>query len=137
MTGPRLDERGMGSVLALALIATVLMATAGVVALGTARVVRHKAAVAADAAALAAAGATLTGEARACALAERAAALGGARLVGCRITGDVADVEVEMRPPSWFPVAGVARLNARAGPAETDHVIDANRDKATRLDHPS
>lgn len=129
-------DAGVGTVLALAVISSVLLAAAGVAALGTARVVRHRAAVAADGAALAAATAALDGQTAACALARRAASLAGARLVSCRVAAAVADVQVEQAAPTWLPIAGVARLNARAGPADTQKV-GANRDKAARPDHPS
>lgn len=123
--------------LALAVITSVLLAAAGVAALGTARVVRHRAAVAADGAALAAATAAVAGQPPACALARRAAALAGARLASCRVADGVADVQVEQAAPGWLPIPGTARLDARAGPADTDDVIAANRDKAARVDHPS
>jgi secretion/DNA translocation related TadE-like protein len=137
LTSRPTGDDGMGTVLAMALITIVLMAAAGVAALGTARVVRHRAAVSADGAALAAATAAVAGETRACALAARAAGIVGARVIACRLTGEIADVQVELRPPSWLPFVGAARVSARAGPAAIAPPIDTNGDKAARLDRPS
>ena len=118
-TGGRSPDDGAGSILAVAAMAVVLLAGA----LGTAVVeavqVRHLAAGAADAAALAAAAQATQGAATACASAALVARTDGARLERCDLSGDVATVTVSAAPPALFAWQGVARLNARAGPAET------------------
>jgi secretion/DNA translocation related TadE-like protein len=81
-------------------------------ALGQAVVGRHRAAGAADLAALAAAGHWAEGSAAACARADRVARAQGTRLVRCVIVGDTSDVTaVSERGPF------TAEVRARAGPA--------------------
>ena len=125
-------ERGSGSALALATVALVL--AAGALATGVALAVnaRHYAAVAADAAALAAASHATAGPGVACERAARVARANGVRLQACALDGAVASVAVEatVRLP-WIGHGGAVRLNARAGPAET------NRDKAAPVVRPS
>jgi secretion/DNA translocation related TadE-like protein len=79
-------------------------------------VARHRAAAAADLAALAAAGAVLDGPAAACGLAAEVAHDQGARLVLCALEGVTVDVAVEVRPAGRLAALGVARVRARAGP---------------------
>src|SRR4051794_24253789 len=112
------DDEGAGTVIALALIVSLMMAAAALAATGTAIVVRHRAAVAADAAALTGARALAAGHADPCLAARAAATTLGVRLVQCRAVGADVDVVVEAAPPRWMGWAGAARLNARAGPAE-------------------
>lgn len=116
-------EQGSGTVLALALVCVVLLAAMVVAGIGTAVVVRHRAAAAADAAALAAATTALAGATNACELAQHAARAGGSTLQQCRLTGPIADVRVVVAVPRWLRWAGAAvlagaTLNARAGPAD-------------------
>ncbi|MFI5803735.1 Rv3654c family TadE-like protein [Streptomyces sp. NPDC051561] len=82
---------------------------AGVLAMGQAVVVRHRAGGGADLAALAAAGEWAKGEAVACGRAGEVARAQGVWLVGCVVRGEVADVVVG---------AGVGpyEVRARAGP---------------------
>jgi secretion/DNA translocation related TadE-like protein len=82
--------------------------------LGQAVIARHRAGSAADLAALAAAGAAPDGG-FGCRLAERVVSDQGARLVTCVLSGEVADVVVEVRTraPVYLPAA---RARSRAGP---------------------
>jgi secretion/DNA translocation related TadE-like protein len=98
--------------------AAVLALLGGLAAsVGAVAVARHRAASAADLAALAAADRALDGEPDACAAAARAAAAVDAVLETCRITGDVSDVVVAVRPPGALGSWGVARSHSRAGPS--------------------
>jgi secretion/DNA translocation related TadE-like protein len=115
---PRGDA-GAAGVLVLCL--AVVLASCGAVlsSLAAVGVARHRAAGVADLAALAAAERALAGPATACAAAARTAEAGAGRLVSCDVTGDVAHVVAEVRPPGWLGTLGAARGQARAGPAET------------------
>ncbi|MFJ3644042.1 Rv3654c family TadE-like protein [Streptomyces sp. NPDC090108] len=90
------------------------MVFGAVLALGQAVVVRHRAAAAADLAALVAADHWAEGEAGACGRAERLAAVQGARVVRCSVTGEISDVTAGA---GGGPFA--AEVRARAGPALT------------------
>ncbi|APU41121.1 Rv3654c family TadE-like protein [Streptomyces sp. TN58] len=104
-------DRGSATVWA-ALTATVLGAVfAGVLLLGQAVVARHRAAAAADLAALAAAATWAHGPDDACAAAHRVARAQGAEVSGCRLGGEVAEVEARVAAGSFTP-----RIRARAGP---------------------
>ncbi|MFF8942592.1 Rv3654c family TadE-like protein [Streptomyces sp. NPDC014864] len=106
------SDRGSATVWSVGAIA-VLCAVFGVaLALGQAVVTRHRAAGAADLAALAAADHWAEGTAAACARAEQVAGAQGTRLVRCAIVGDTSDVTaVSERGPF------TAEVRARAGPA--------------------
>ncbi|MEU5159184.1 Rv3654c family TadE-like protein [Streptomyces sp. NPDC020875] len=95
-----------------ALTATVLCALFAVVlALGQVVTARHRAAAAADLAALAAAAHALRGESAACARAAETARAQGARLLRCAVRGEIADVRTSARAGPFAPTA-----LARAGP---------------------
>ncbi|MEV6681336.1 Rv3654c family TadE-like protein [Streptomyces erythrochromogenes] len=109
MSGNR--DRGSATVWA-ALVATVLGAVfAGVLLLGQAVVARHRAAAAADLAALAAAATWAHGPDTACAAALRVARAQGAELAGCRLGGEVAEVAARVAVGPFRP-----GIRARAGP---------------------
>lgn len=117
---PRGSERGSATLVVLAL--SVALAAAGGLAatLGAVAVARHRAAAAADLAALAAADRALEGPAAACAAAERATRGVGAELTTCTLSGDggdIADVVASVRPPGALGSWGVARSHSRAGPS--------------------
>ena len=114
---PDLPDRGSASLLVLALCAVVVLLAGVLVAVGGAAVARRRAAISADAAALAAAGAALHGEQAACRAARLVAEAQGGRVLSCRITGDVADLLVVVRPTGPLGRLGPARGRARAGPA--------------------
>jgi secretion/DNA translocation related TadE-like protein len=111
-------DRGSGTVLVLGLASVLTLVAMLLVALASVGVARHRAASAADLAALAAADRSLSGEAAACAAAARAAAAVAAELGTCRLLGDVAEVEALVRPPGPLGALGEARSRARAGPGE-------------------
>jgi secretion/DNA translocation related TadE-like protein len=107
----RAGDRGSATVWT-ALVATTLCAVFGaVLALGQAVAARHRAAGAADLAALAAAGHALRGPVDACALAVAVAAAQGAEVARCALSGEVADVTARARFGPYTPA-----VRARAGP---------------------
>lgn len=116
-----MTRRTDGSATVWALIAVlVIWAAAAVGALEVVAVqVRHRAAAAADAAALAAAGEGGLDPVRACADARAAATSVGAELVSCAMTGPYATVAVRVLPPGELRWAGAVVARARAGPADT------------------
>lgn len=106
-------DRGSATVWA-ALVATVLGAVfGGVLVLGQAVVARHRAAAAADLAALAAAATWAHGPETACATALRVARAQGAVLAGCRLHGEVAEVTARVAAGPFTPT-----IRARAGPPQ-------------------
>lgn len=115
----RRGERGSATVLSVAVVVTILAAGSVSTAVTAAVAARHRAAVAADAGALAAASRVQDGPVAACALAARVARADGAHLTRCGVAGAVATVTVEVRLPLLLRWQGAARLNARAGPADT------------------
>ncbi|MFJ8230255.1 Rv3654c family TadE-like protein [Streptomyces sp. NPDC094448] len=112
MRAPARRDGGSATVW-VALAATVLCALFGtVLALGQVVIARHRAAAAADLAALAAADHALRGEAVACTRAAEAARAQGAVLLRCQLLGETADVEAASRLGPFTP-----RALSRAGPA--------------------
>jgi secretion/DNA translocation related TadE-like protein len=124
-------QDGSATVLVLA-VASALLA-AGVVgsAVGGAVLLRHRAASAADAAALAAAMRADAGPGAACARGAALARANGGRLVSCSVHGPVADVSVAVSAGGWLSWLPAVRLNARAGPAETYREEPAPLDRAS------
>ncbi|MER5932719.1 Rv3654c family TadE-like protein [Streptomyces sp. NPDC002054] len=105
-------DRGSATVWA-ALVTTVLGAVfGGVLLLGQAVLARHRAAAAADLAALAAASSWAHGPEAACAAAVRVIRAQDARPAGCRLKGEIAEVAAEARAGPF-----TVRIPARAGPA--------------------
>lgn len=110
------SSEGSASVWVLTCVLVLAVATAVSVAVGAAVDLRHRAAVAADAAALA--GAVDGGLVdTACTAASRAAADNGARLADCRVSDAVVTVRTLVAPPGWLVWLGAATARARAGPA--------------------
>ena len=115
-------ERGAGSILAIAVIATMMSAGALLIPLSVAVSLRHRAAGAADAAALAAADAASGWSAGPpCAEAGRLAAENRAALARCEIDGLVVTVEVEIATGfgaigGWDTPLAMVRQTASAGP---------------------
>ncbi|MGW0364876.1 Rv3654c family TadE-like protein [Streptomyces sp. NPDC002990] len=104
-------DRGSATVWA-ALVATVLGAVfGGVLLLGQAVVARHRAAAAADLAALAAAATWAHGPEAACAAALRVVRAQAAELTSCRLDGEVAQVTARAATGPFSP-----GIRARAGP---------------------
>jgi secretion/DNA translocation related TadE-like protein len=104
-------------VLVLALAAVLAVVGAVAAAVGAVAVARHRAASVADLAALAAADRALAGQGVGCAAARRAADASAAVLVSCRVTGEIADVVVTVRPAGALGSWGMARSHSRAGPS--------------------
>ncbi len=102
--------------LVLALAALLVLVTLLLAGLGGVAVTRHRAAAAADLAALAGADVALQGADVACAAAAHAARRGAAQLAECRLEGDVVEVAVLLRPGGALGRLGQARAVARAGP---------------------
>ena len=117
---PRLPEhadRGAATVWTAGAIAALLTVTTLVVWLGAAAATRHRAAGAADLAALAAAGAVVDGERVACGKARWVTDRMSVVLRSCRLNGAEARVEVVAQPPGVLGGFGPAEARARAGPA--------------------
>lgn len=112
---PRGDS-GSATVVVLGLAAVLAVVASVAVAVAAVAVARHRAASAADLAALAAADRSLRGHAVACAAAARAATKGSAVLRRCSVDGDVVLVVAGVRPPGVLGRFGEVRAAARAGP---------------------
>ncbi|MET8696566.1 Rv3654c family TadE-like protein [Streptomyces bauhiniae] len=106
-------DRGSATVWSLGVIALLCVVFGAVLGLGHAVVVRHRAAGAADLAALAAADHWAEGAEAACDAGRRVASAQGARLVRCAIVGETSDVSAGS---GHGPFA--AEVRARAGPPE-------------------
>lgn len=120
-------DEGSGSVLVLGLVAVLVVGALGTATLGRAAAARHRAASAADLAALAASGAAWdvgVAAAGSCPgpvldLATTTAARNGARLESCSVgSGASARVGVAVEVGGLAAGLGPARASARAGPAE-------------------
>ncbi len=109
-------DRGGASVWLLAAGAAVLAIGFGALAVGAAITARHRAAVAADFGALAAAVHASEGSATACVRAAAVVAANRARLVSCRLEGLDAVVIARVRPAGIAGLVGEAESAARAGP---------------------
>lgn len=111
-------DRGSASVWLAGLTALIVLATMVAMVQGSAVLARHRAATAADLAALAAAVTVPDGEVAACAAARRIAARNSGSLARCAVSGE--DVEVEVTRPVVLGSLGawVASARARAGPVD-------------------
>ncbi len=110
-------QDGFVTVAALSLAFVLAAVTLLVTLVGSVAVARHRAAGAADLAALAAAGHALEGRQQACAAAERIARAQHAELEQCLLDGLDAVVTVAVQPHGRLGQWGTARSHARAGPA--------------------
>lgn len=108
-------DQGFVTVAMLALTAVVLALGAFLVALGEVQVVRHRAAAAADLAALAGGRHLLEGAAAPCSAARQVAVAQQARILACTSTGRAVTVRVEVRPAGLLGRYGGASATARAG----------------------
>jgi secretion/DNA translocation related TadE-like protein len=127
----RPGDHGAATVLVLAVAGAVLAAGVVATAAGGLALLRHRAAVAADNAALAAAWSAPLGAPAACASAAEVARADGARLTGCMLQDAVAEVTVSASPSAWLSWVAAVRLDARAGPAETYPVESVPLDVAS------
>jgi secretion/DNA translocation related TadE-like protein len=110
-------ESGVAAVWAAAAVGVLMAVLLVGLDLGGAAAGRHRAAAAADLAALAAAGHAVHGTGPACGRARRIAEEMGARLALCRLDGWDALVEVRVEVGTTLPGIGPAVGRARAGPA--------------------
>ncbi len=110
-------EHGSGTILVLAVMPLLLAVTTVVIAGAVLVTTRHRAAVAADLAALAAAQSLLDGQGDPCTAAGRVALANEARLESCRLDGTAVEVAVHLNTPGWASAvaSGITR-RARAGP---------------------
>jgi secretion/DNA translocation related TadE-like protein len=106
------SDRGSATVWVVLLLGAVCAVFGVLLAQGEAVLARHRAAGAADLAALAAADHWMEGAGKACAVAGRVAGAQGSRLVRCALVGEVSDVTAAS---AAGPFTGEVR--ARAGPA--------------------
>ena len=104
------SDRGSATVWVVCLIGAVCAVFGVVLVQGEAVLVRHRAAGAADLAALAAADHWMEGGEAACAMAGRVAGAQGSRLVRCAVVGDVSDVTAASGSGPF-----TAEVRARAG----------------------
>ncbi|MFE1286286.1 Rv3654c family TadE-like protein [Streptomyces sp. NPDC058751] len=107
-------DRGSATVWTVGAIAVLCAVFGAVLSMGQAVVVRHRAAGAADLAALAAADHWSDGGTAACARADRVARAQGARLVRCEVEGQISDVTASS---GTGPIT--AEVRSRAGPVES------------------
>ncbi|MDQ1695376.1 MAG: hypothetical protein QOJ03_729, partial [Frankiaceae bacterium] len=108
----------------------VLVVAAGAVTAWSAAVlVRHRAAAAADAAALAGATGLPGSVAHVCAAARRIAVADGASLTGCHVSGTSVTVTTRVAAPRWLAFTGSAHGLACAGqiPADPMQPTEAGR----------
>jgi secretion/DNA translocation related TadE-like protein len=110
------NESGSASIWAAGGIAALLLLVALIAGIGGAANTRHRAASAADLAALAAAGQATAGQQAACAKAGLVADRMRVHLSACRIIGWNAEVEIAAQPPDLLIGFGTATARARAGP---------------------
>ncbi|MEU9202410.1 Rv3654c family TadE-like protein [Streptomyces sp. NPDC048332] len=104
-------DQGLATVWAAVTTTTLCVVFAVVLALGQVVAVRHRAAGAADLAALAAADRALEGAVAACGSARSVAAAQGAEVVRCAVQGEIADVTARVRRGPYAP-----EVRSRAGP---------------------
>jgi secretion/DNA translocation related TadE-like protein len=101
----------------VAVISVIAMVTGVMVSAGSVMLERHRAAAAADQAALTVAAAAIRGPAAACDRGRRIARLNRAVLSVCQLADSIAVVEVRIPLPGWLGRFGTAVGRARAGPA--------------------
>lgn len=113
---PRSSDRGSATLWAAGAVAALLALASMIVGVGVAAVTRHRAAGAADLAALAAAAHARSGEAWACARARWVTDQMRVQLHSCRLHGWEALVEVTASPPDLLLGFTTTTARARAGP---------------------
>jgi secretion/DNA translocation related TadE-like protein len=118
---------GSGTVLVLTAASGLLLVGMLLASLAAVGVARHRAASVADLSALAAAASAPLGSDAACEAARDVAERSAARLLECRLVGDVAEVVASVRPPGRLGELGSATARARAGPAETGPALDVGQ----------
>ncbi|ROT34371.1 helicase [Micromonospora sp. HM5-17] len=112
----RRPERGSASLWLLAVGLALVVFSLGAAAVGSARVARHQARVAADLGALAGAAHALDGAGAACARAAAIAAANSARVGRCALDGLDLQLTVEVPVEPLPGLRRIATATARAGP---------------------
>jgi secretion/DNA translocation related TadE-like protein len=126
------DERGVVSVLVVAVLVVGLVLATGAARLGAVLVARARAETAADAAALAAADALALGRRDPVAAARAIAARNDAELLDCDCEGSHAQVRVAVRVRGF---AGAGRVTAKArAEVGTDCIVACTADGRARLE---
>lgn len=125
-------DAGVAAVLVLALAGVLTLVSAGSASLAAVAVARQRAASAADLSALAAADRARLGQDVACAQARRIAQAAGARLGTCTLTGEIAEVQAQVRPPGRLGLLGEASARARAGPTTERTAVRPGQDRPAR-----
>ncbi|WP_422389379.1 Rv3654c family TadE-like protein [Actinomadura luteofluorescens] len=116
-------DRGAGTVLVVGFAVVVWVVGISAVLVGGVRGARHRGEAAADMAALAGAARVADGRGVACARAREIAVGSGARVVRCRVRGEVVDVSVAVDVTMPMGLKGRRIVSrARAGPAGRDGV---------------
>ena len=110
------DERGSSTLWSALVMALVLASASVVLAVGAVVAERHRAGVAADFAALAAAQVLIDGSGPPCVAASAVAAANGGRLSSCTAADGTVEVVVVARRRAGWWVLPPARGRARAGP---------------------
>ncbi|MEU6801527.1 Rv3654c family TadE-like protein [Streptomyces neyagawaensis] len=105
------SDRGSATVWVVGVLVVLCAVFGAVLAIGQVVVIRHRAAGAADLAALAAADHWMKGGEGACATADRVARAQGSRIVSCEVEGEIADVTAASGTGLL-----TAEARARAGP---------------------
>lgn len=109
------SDAGFVAIATAGLVLVLLSVSILVASFGAVAVARHRAAAAADLAALAAAAHALEGAVEACEVADAIADAQAATLEQCRLEGGDAVVTVSVRPAGRVGELGRARAQARAG----------------------
>jgi secretion/DNA translocation related TadE-like protein len=137
MNNPSPRDRGVATVWAAAGIAVIMSVLLVGLHLGAAVAARHRAAAAADLAALGAAGLAVHGPGPACGKATEIATAMGGTVITCLLTGWDALVEISMPVPLALPGLDTARGRARAGPdVSPDADADSDSDGAAAAGAP-
>lgn len=114
--GGQRAQRGAGTVLVLAVVLVVMVVVQAVAVLAAGQTARHRAAAAADLAALAGAQRLSFGAGDPCADAGRIARANGAALRDCVVDGTEVEVQVRVEVTSALPWLPAQDRRARAGP---------------------
>lgn len=109
-------QRGAGTVFVLTIVLVIMVVMQAVAVLAAGQSARHRAAAAADLAALAAANRLALGSADPCADAGRIAQANGATLRDCVVDGMEVEVQVRAETASVLPWLPAQDRRARAGP---------------------
>ena len=116
-------DRGSGTVWVLGFAVVIWVVGVAAILVGGVRGARHRGEAAADMAALAGATRVADGGRAACARAGEIAVGSGARVVRCRVRGEVVDVSVALEVPMLMGLKGRRIVSrARAGPVGQDGV---------------